>query len=286
LEDDMRVLLGTVAALVIGASSAMAADLPVKARPMPVEVYGWTGFYIGGNVGYSWGRSRSDATFTSGGTVITPPAGSVTQSNFNLNGGVAGGQAGYNWQTGSWVWGFETDLQWSRERGSGAFLCSFTAGGGPCLPTATFLPTGAGAGTAVAMDQSIEWFGTLRARAGLLFSPTVLGYVTGGFAYGGVRTDLAISSVTLTQPGVPVSATSSSKTTHAGWTIGAGVEALFARDWSAKLEYLYVDLGTFDSTVALVTPAIAASVHSRVTDNVFRFGVNYHFPAGPVVARY
>ena len=74
---------------------------------------------------------------------------------------------------------------------------------------------------------------------------------------------------------------------HAGWTVGAGLEAMFSRDWSAKLEYLYIDLGTFDNTIGLATtPPIGATVSSRITDNVFRFGVNYHFNAGPVVAPY
>jgi outer membrane immunogenic protein len=283
----MRTLLGTVAALIVGASSAMAADLPVKARPIPVEVWNWTGFYIGGNVGYSWGRSRSDVTYFNPltGVAIVPPAGSVTQSDFNLNGGVAGGQIGYNWQSSSnWVWGLEGDWQWSRERGSTAFLCAATPViGGVCVPGLTFLPAGV-TGTGVAMDQTIQWFGTLRARAGMLLSPSVLAYVTGGLAFGSVKTDLAIAGVT--PNGTPVAAIGSTSTTHAGWTIGAGVEALFARDWSAKLEYLYIDLGTFDNTIALVTPSIAATVRSRVTDNVFRFGINYHFNAGPVIARY
>jgi outer membrane immunogenic protein len=217
------------------------------------------------------------------GVAIAPPAGSATASNFNLNGVVAGGQVGYNWQTGNWVWGFETDLQWSRERGSTAFLCAATVIGGPCLPGLTFLPAGA-LGTGVAMDQSIQWFGTLRARAGMLFSPSVYAYVTGGLAYGSVKTDLAIAS--FTPNGTLVGAAASSSTTHAGWTVGAGIEALFSNNWSGKLEYLYMDLGTFDNTIALTTPAIAASIRSRITDNIFRAGINYHFPAGPVVARY
>src|SRR4051812_33342377 len=112
----MRILLGTLAALTMGATAAMAADLParmpVKAPVMMPEVYNWTGFYIGGDGGYSWGRSRTDTNFvtTPGGVAIVPPAGSVTSNNFNLNGGVAGGQAGYNWQTNNWVVGLETDL--------------------------------------------------------------------------------------------------------------------------------------------------------------------------------
>jgi outer membrane immunogenic protein len=255
-----------------------------------VDTWSWTGFYIGLNGGYSWGRSRSDAAFfnSASGAAITPPAGSTTQSNFNLNGGVFGGQAGYNWQTGNWVWGFEGDLQWSREKGSTAFLCASTTTGGVCLPGATFLPTGAAAGTSVAMDQTIDWFGTFRGRAGVLVAPSVLLYGTGGLAFGGVKTNLTMSSAiaNVFPAGTPAIATASSRTSRAGWTVGAGLEAMFARDWTAKFEYLYVDLGSFDSTVALTSPAIAMNVHSRVTDNIVRAGINYHFNYGPVVARY
>src|SRR5436309_522834 len=106
----MRIWLGGLAALTLSAASAMAADLParmpVKAPVMVPEAYNWTGFYIGGNGGYSWGRSRTDVTFTGpGATPIVPPAGSVTSNTFNLDGGIAGGQAGYNWQTSNWVVG-------------------------------------------------------------------------------------------------------------------------------------------------------------------------------------
>jgi outer membrane immunogenic protein len=294
LEDVMRILAGTLS-LALGAtiSSAMAADLParmpVKAPVAVAEVYNWNGFYIGGNGGYSWGRSRTDANFfnSATGAAIAPPVGSVTAGDFNLRGGVAGGQAGWNWQTGSFLFGLETDFQWSGEKGSTAFLCAATGAGGPCLPGATFLPTSAGAGTAVSISQQIEWFGTFRARAGMLFAPSVLGYVTGGLAYGSVKTDLGLTStIANTLAGTPVAAAASASTTHAGWVIGAGIEAMFAQNWSGKLEYLYMDLGTYSNTVALAAPPIGVQVNSRITDNIFRAGINYHFSAGPVVARY
>src|SRR5689334_11260125 len=126
--------------------SAFAADMAVKARPAPiVEVWNWTGFYIGGNVGYSWGRSSTDVTYfnTVTGLPIVPPPGSITGANFNMDGFIGGGQVGYNWQTGNWVWGFEADIQYSDEKGSARFLCSATLVGGPCLPGLTFLPAGA-----------------------------------------------------------------------------------------------------------------------------------------------
>src|SRR4051794_17988459 len=143
----MRILFGGLAALTLSAASTMAADLParmpVKAPIMPAEVYNWNGFYIGVNGGYSWGRSRTDANFFNSvtGAAIVPPAGSVTSNSFNLDGGVAGGQAGYNWQTSNWVVGLETDLQWSGERGSGTLTCAAVAVvAGPRLPGPPPLP--------------------------------------------------------------------------------------------------------------------------------------------------
>ena len=288
----MRTFVGTAAGMILAASitSAFAADLgvrpPARAPIMVPEVLSWTGFYIGGNGGYSWGRSRSTVTFVNSvtGVPIAAPAGSVTANDFNLDGGVAGGQIGYNWQTSNFVFGLEADLQWSGERGSSAFTCGATPLiGGVCVPGATFLPPGA-AGTGLALDQRLEWFGTFRARAGLLVTPSVLAYVTGGLAYGSLKTDAALTS--FTPLGVAVTGLSSSKETHAGWTVGGGLEAKFGSNWSGKLEYLYMDLGSFDNTVALVTPAIGATIDSRITDHVFRAGINFHFSAGPVVARY
>src|SRR5205085_6961993 len=97
----MKKFLIAAASLVALAAPAIAADMrmPVKAPPPVVApVTMWSGFYIGLNGGYSWGRSRTDAVFAVGGVPIVPPAGSVLSGTFNLNGGLFGGQIGYNWQ--------------------------------------------------------------------------------------------------------------------------------------------------------------------------------------------
>ena len=109
-------------AVVTANSAASAADMApryTKAPPAMVEVWNWTGFYIGGNAGYSWGHSQTDLTYfnTARGAVITPPVGSISNAGFDMNGAIAGGQVGYNWQTSNWVWGFEADIQWSDEKG-------------------------------------------------------------------------------------------------------------------------------------------------------------------------
>ena len=261
--------------------------------PPPVVVWNWDGFYIGLNGGYSWGRSRTSVDYfnTTTGLPVVPPVGSITDASFNLNGGVFGGQIGYNWQSSNWVFGLEADLQWSGQRGSATFLCAAgavpvpgaAALPGPCLPGSTFLPPGT-LGAGLSVDQRLEWFGTVRGRLGVLVTPAVLLYATGGLAYGSVKTDAVLSSIT--PAGVPVAAASSSSTTHAGWTIGGGIEAHLGGNWTGKAEYLYMDLGTFSSTVALPAAIIGANISSRITDNIFRVGINYHFTPGPVVARY
>jgi outer membrane immunogenic protein len=270
--------------------SAMAADIAVKApvykAPPPViDPWTWTGFYVGLNGGYSWGRSRTDVNYFNNvtGAAIPPPPGSITSANFNLNGGVFGGQAGYNWQNGNWVGGIEADIQWTGQKGSAFFLCAITTPGVLCVPGATAVPPGT-TGTTLAFDQKLLWFGTLRGRVGALVTPNVLAYVTGGLAYGQVKTEGVLTGVT---PAVVLASTAfSHSVTKAGWTIGAGLEGrLWGSNWTGKIEYLYVDLGTVSGTVINAPALIGANYSSRITDNIFRVGVNYHFYQ-PVVARF
>lgn len=271
-----RNLLGALAIASTFATAAMAADLPVKAPPLPVVVYNWTGFYVGGNIGYSWGRSSDYSTLTNGtGTVLF-----ANSNGQNLDGVVGGGQIGYNWQVKNWVWGFEADIQGTDERGSRLFTCPADG----CVPrplnNIAVIP---GLPVPVApMDQKIEWFGTVRARAGILVSPKVLLYGTGGLAYGDVRTSETI--------GVAPVAFSNTET-RVGWTVGAGIEGAIGGNWTAKLEYLYLDLGRTTGSFLTTIPAIGggfitSNYSSHITDNVLRVGVNYRFGAAPVVAKY
>jgi outer membrane immunogenic protein len=277
------------------ATSAFAADLAPRMyskAPMPVAiVYDWTGFYIGGNVGYSWGRAATDGNLTgtqsvsefrTAGPSLLPgfPINTVLATlplsgRANVNGVIGGGQAGYNWQRGTWLFGLEADLQGSGERGS-SDVC-IVAG---CAP-------GTGILTA---NYKLDWFGTARGRIGFLPTDRVLFYATGGLAYGGVSA---------TAPLVPLSWGS----TRAGWTIGAGAEAAIDQHWSVKVEYLYMDFGNVGSsgatatavTNALNTPlpgfntvtttTLTSAFNTRFTDNVLRVGLNYRF-GGPVVAKY
>jgi outer membrane immunogenic protein len=259
----MKVVLGAVAALGLATSVsvATAADLrmPVKA-PAMVPVYNWTGFYVGGNIGYSFGRSRHDwSAIGPGGTV-----GLTGSNSHNLDGVVGGGQIGYNWQVTNWVVGLEADFQGTGERGSNSGICLATIA---C--TRSFFD----------VSQRLEWFGTLRGRVGYTVAPTWLLYGTGGLAYGHVKT-----TVDATIAGV--AGTAGSSETAVGYTVGGGIEAALGGNWTGKAEYLYVDLGKVSGSYA--AQAGTLQLDSRVTDHVLRFGVNYHFPAamGPVVAKY
>ena len=268
-----RMLIGIAALASFVATGALAADLPMKtpytkAPAYKEPVFNWTGFYLGGNLGYSWGRSSDTSTITNGaGTVLL-----TTPDRSNLDGVVGGGQIGYNWQMQNWLWGLEADIQGTGEKGSRDFVCAAVT----CLPPAA-LALNPLTGT---LTQKIDWFGTVRGRIGALVTPTVLLYATGGLAYGEVNSGATINTLT----------GFSTSSTNVGWTLGAGVEGVISGNWTAKLEYLYVDLGRVSGSFATTITALGGGVisnnfSSRVTDNVVRAGINYHFN-GPVVAKY
>jgi outer membrane immunogenic protein len=249
-------------------SLAHAADmaLPVKAPP-PAPWYDWSGFYLGLNGGYSWGRSTTDFTVAG----LTPY--STAQ---NMDGWLGGGQIGYNWQFNrNWILGIEADIQGTGQDGSVA-LPSVTVI--TSSPLAALVTTATTTGT---FAQKLPWFGTVRARLGVEPADRVMLYVTGGLAYGEVDSNAAFS-VTATTPGGTATTTgsASASNTQVGWTVGGGLEWAFWQRWSAKVEYLYIDFGTFSDTLTGIGafPTITAS--SRVTDNIFRVGVNYSF-GGP-----
>lgn len=266
-----------IASAFVGIAAASAADLPARTyTKAPVMVdpgFNWSGFYVGGNIGYSWGRSRNSATLS----VLSTGAPLFTRTASNdVNGVIGGGQAGYNWVASNWLFGLEGDIQGSGERGSSTIVCVACADDGTNITAA--------------LTQKLNWFGTARGRVGVLASPTVLLYATGGLAYGEVATGGSITgnnangaSITVAFPGT--------SSTRAGWTAGAGVEGRISGNWTAKLEYLYMDLGTVSAGPIATTILVpvrtngAASYSSHFTDNILRVGLNYHF-SGPVVARY
>jgi outer membrane immunogenic protein len=287
-----KLLLGSILALGAG-GSALAADvrLPVYKAPPPVAVYSWTGFYVGGNIGYSWGKADTDVAipgFTVDGTFDLDIPGATVSDSSKLKGIIGGGQVGYNVQTGYWVFGLELDWQASGEKGGATRSAAFDVGEGFCPTICTVAQ-----GTATTQyEAKILWFGTARGRVGYAADGLLL-YGTGGLAYGrvkvagtntvtGVVTDCFIDDCDIT-PLAAATAFDRSKV-NIGWTLGAGIEGAFAqlRNWTWKLEYLYLDLGSLDASV--VTPLGTLTTHTRFTDHVVRLGLNVRFD-GPVVAR-
>jgi len=235
------------------ASAASAADLPVYTKAPP-PVWSWTGFYAGGNLGYSWGNADTTVSFVDGtGTVLA-----TSNQSIGINGVIGGGQMGYNWQTGRWVLGLETDIQATGQQGTATFQC-----GAPCVTPQSETVT-----------EKMDWFGTVRGRLGYTVTPTVLLYGTGGLGYGDVETSGSGTS------------SFSSSTWKLGWTAGGGIETRIGGNWTAKLEYLYFSDAAAPNcppaarvgNVCQPTPPISASVSSGVTaDNIVRVGVNYIF---------
>jgi outer membrane immunogenic protein len=236
---------------------ALAADMAIKtAAPAPTT--GWTGFYLGGNLGYSQSNTTVDTN------TVAPPVAVATSQSVTLKGAIGGVQAGYNWQGASnWLLGLEADWQDSSEKSGGSTIVPFAV---PFFVTGTY---------AANYDARILWFGTVRGRVGYAWD-RVLFYATGGLAYGETKLDGAVTTNAVSLGG-PVGGTTafSQSNVNGGWTIGAGVEGAVARDWTWKAEYLHLDLGS--QNVSFVGPLgnETGNVHARFADNVIRVGINY-----------
>jgi outer membrane immunogenic protein len=247
------------------AGAACAADRPLLAPQfyptgplLPVE---WTGFYFGANGGYSWGRGMADTAFIGsfpGGTTTPNGTGPAELSTTRLHssgkpsGAIAGGQIGFNWQAGRFVFGAEADGQWLGQQASFAVGCSSSRCSG-------------------VQDVSIKTLQTGRARFGLAFD-WIMPYVTAGAALVNVSDDLLVTKGGIT--GKFQSITGSTL----GWTAGAGVDIALSSNWSARLEYLYVqadlsNTGPIPNTLGIGTVSASDSVKA----NIVRVGLNYRF---------
>lgn len=246
-----------VAFLGLTTAPAFAADFPSGPVPAVQSFYNWTGFYVGGNGGYGWSSGTSNSVITGG--LLN---GATSTGSGNMSGGIAGGQIGFNWQSGSFVFGVEGDYQWSGQKKTKTFGC--------------------GIGCTISETSGIDSFGTARARVGAAFD-RVLVYATGGAAWTSASDALNASA-----GGITANLLSASGN-KVGWTIGAGLEAALIDNWSAKIEYLYISTSNIGGTGAI--PAILGggtiTETAQLKDSIVRFGINYRFPiGGAVVAKY
>jgi outer membrane immunogenic protein len=260
-----RIFLSGITLLALTAGSAGAADLgqaPVYKAPPPLAPapFSWTGFYIGGNIGAAW----ADTNITD-----------VTQGvSFGRNGNngafIGGGQVGFNYQFASnFVLGLEWDFDWAANNNNtrtGVFF--------PAVTTDTF-----------AVSSNDRWITTVAARFGYAVDHWLFYGKAGGGWVG--NNNFTITDLTT---GASLTGTGNSST-NGGWLLGAGVEWAFANNWTAKLEYDYLELSSRTVTVPLFSPILAGDTINIGNNSVqeVKVGINYLFnlgAPGPVVSRY
>jgi outer membrane immunogenic protein len=284
-----KLMLGSVGFVALAAAgTASAADLPVyKAPPAVCPTCTWGGFYVGANVGGSIGWDRttdSVSLFGGANTGVTNPIASNTFTH-SPAGALGGGQIGFNWQSGNWVYGFEGDFDWAGQRDKKTtdnFIAS----------TIVAAPARIG----YSDEQRINWIATARGRLGYTHD-CWLWYVTGGGAWAGVESTYSFAATGLnaggaTTFGAPLTG-ATFHSTKSGWTVGTGVETSlsmlggWASNLSLKLEYLYVSLGStthsFTDPLSNGTGTYEATSRSQIRDHIIRVGVNYRFGAPGLV---
>jgi outer membrane immunogenic protein len=263
-------------ALGLTPAASPAAELAVAPlyRPVPFvprQAIEWTGIYFGANAGYGWGTASTTTAFFgdvastttlsafSGGVTTPRGTGATELSNTGvsgsgkLSGALAGGQVGFNWQAGWAVFGAELDAQWTGLRSS--------------------FPSGCDTATCFASDAvRVKSLVTGRARFGVAFD-WIMPYVTAGAALASVSDDLVLAIAGVT------GAFDSQTGSRLGWTAGAGVDIALTSNWSARLEYLYVNVDDIQTTaripIALGVGSTATGI--QVHDSILRVGVNYRF---------
>ena len=211
--------------LVTAAAVLMTAGSAMAADVAMAPVYDWTGFYVGANAGYGFGGDDK---------VGVNPGGNV--GDLKIHGIFGGVQGGYNYQMNSIVLGIETDIQ---------------------LSNVSDNDTG---GRLISSSSDVNYFGTLRGRAGVAFDKALI-YGTGGLAYAGV--DYSV------QP--PLGGGLKDQYTEVGYTVGGGLEYAFDDVWTMKAEYLFIDLGHRKISNGAVSTVATPSFQT------VRIGVNYRF---------
>jgi outer membrane immunogenic protein len=263
--------------MAVGAVTAQAADLPTrKEAPVPVFVpppFTWTGFYIGLNAGGIWSTGSRSLTLVDpnvafdGGFLNGSLPGGLGSGNAGF---IGGGQAGYNWQTGSFVFGVETDFD-------GTTLSRSRNIVGP-----TFFNPNIFANDFLTLNSkvSLDWLGTTRGRVGFVVTPDnrLMIYGTGGVAYGG-----GTANINFFDNATGAFWSGNTSATRVGWVAGAGVEYAFTNNWTLRGEYLYANLGSRNFTTvgnaaaAFAFPGVFATGHIDYNASIFRAAVNYKF---------
>ena len=247
---------------------ALAADLPsrhappVFVPPPPIPVFTWTGLYVGGQVGYEFGRSNAFAS--------NPVLGGLAANGSSPSGVIGGAHIGYNFSTQS--------LPFLGGTGLGPLGSGGVIGIEGDVDGSDYRTTYGLGGISDSARQDIQ--GSIRGRLGFTVDRALF-YATGGAAFGGLR-NVYVNPLT--------GANDSLSHTKVGYTVGGGVEYAITNNWSLRAEYRYTDFGTINDNLANTT-AGGVNVRHRETDNRVQAGFSYKFDtfspiASPVVARY
>jgi len=260
-----KIFLATAGLGVMVLSSASAADLAVKARSAaPSPVWDWTGFYAGVHAGAGWGTTESTLTSISApgipAVIFNLPIAQNSRTGF-----LGGGQVGYNFQSGWAVFGVQADVAGLDVKGTT-----------PCL-------------TVLSCTAKSDWLGTATGRIGGVVADKMQVYVKGGAAW--LHTTHTVTIPAAGIGGIGTGTSSSVEMTSFGWLLGLGAEYAFSPNWSAFLEYDYIEFDKKSTVLDLSTlgglgaGAVTGNVDFKNKLSIAKVGLNYKF-GGPVVARY
>ena len=273
----MRVAISAIALLTC-ASLASAADLgkpsyggSLKDEPTVAAPATWTGLYVGAHAGYGWGEHSGTGVYADENVSLD-----LFDGSFDLEGALAGGQIGFNLQSGSFLIGIEGDGSWANIDGSGSF--SFDQGTSPA-PDYTWN-----------LDTKVDWLASLRGRIGLLATPALLIYGTAGVAWAGLEThsEVICHQDNCPKGNNPTTVLASASETAVGWVAGLGAEWQFGRGWSLKAEWQHYEFDDVDGKLKGVAypnndPKPMQPNYTNdtfpgdVTIDAVRVGVNYKF---------
>jgi outer membrane immunogenic protein len=247
-----RILLAGLGLFALAATqSAVAADvpLPYKAPPLVAPTFNWTGFYIGVHGGGDFFNKDWSVPLTAFNIAGGCPGCPTTAGSHTVGSWLLGGQVGFNYQVGRWVWGVEAQASWTNLEGSNPSL---------------FVP--------ILTDHSKTTSdGTIAARLGVAMNrdQTGLLYVKGGGAWATDRFWTSTAAIPVVQ---------SLNNTRWGWMVGVGVEYAFLANWSVKLEYDHMDFGQRREELACVAGCFQGFDYDvRQTIDLVKLGLNYRF---------
>jgi outer membrane immunogenic protein len=265
-----KLLVASAALVAVYSAPAVAADMAVKAAPVVARpaCAQFGGFYLGGQVGYGYYNYNYH---DKGNLAQTIDSDLPTAARLSKDGWNAGVQGGYNYQSGCSLFGVEADWSWTDKRA-----------------LETYFDGDAGTQDSLTVSSRMKWFGTLRARSGVVVDNLLL-YVTGGLAYANFD-----RSFTVFEDAPATTVAFNSSGTRWGWTAGLGSEWAFSSNWSLKSEVLYMRFTSHDTThigatinaVNFGVPGRAYAFNNQDEAWITRIGVNYRFGGGGVLARY